>query len=397
MKILFLTLAPFFTNPGHIARLRSILPKLSERNQITVVCLHRESDNEQTINDFPKVKFLHYPIKNNGWYLEDKEKTINGIVSLVKNMSPDICILQMEAWELVRELNIALQGITKFATVVHAMPFLVSPIKPTGNFENDVKLYLESGIEEFRKDYVSDHYKEAYEVYRSLNIITSNKTVSYFLTKYFDNLRLNEYIPIVKQVRKNIAKNDSKLLYDFVFMARIESGKGIEYLEKILNTAAKILKRQVSIIVLGRVDDEASKIALNSLIEHQSSNTYKVEYKGWVDDNEKDKILPNCGVFLYPSHYDNFPTVVNEALSYGLPVITWDVPFSRINYSDLKSVKISSLFDFDKFSNLAVECLSNRNNLIKYSLQYFDNLQTLEDVVANDISIYKSIINRADD
>ncbi|MBU1110529.1 glycosyltransferase [Patescibacteria group bacterium] len=324
--------------------------------------------------------------------MENKEKSIKEIVKIAENIAPDICILQMEAWELVRELNQALKGTIKFATAINAMPFLVSPIHPTGNYDNDVKKYLNSDIEKFRKEYVLEHYKEAHEVFKSLNIIAVNKTVAYLLKSYFNNLRLWQYIPLTNIIKNKIAKREQRLKHDFVYMARIESGKGVEYLERILSLISKIMGRSVSIVVLGRMDDQKSKHALASLINNQSRGDYLVEYKGWVDNNVKNEILPNSGVFLYPSHYDNFPAVVNEALAYGLPVVTWDVPFSQVNYGDVNSVKIVKLLDYLEFAKVAVESYENRDRHIKESLNFIRSAANPKEMIESDINIYREII-----
>lgn len=395
MKILFLTLKPISSNSGHLARLVQVLPELSKEQNVTILCLNKDSDSADSLRQYPNVRFLDYPLKTDGWYLVDKDKIISEITEIVKVISPDICILEMEAWELVRELNISLRKITKFATVMHALPFLVAPINPTGDFVKDIYSYLDTNLdlEVYRRKYIINHYKETESVLKDLCIIACNKTVAHYLNRYFADLSVWQLVPIARIKHKKVANKGDRLLYDFVYMARMESGKGIEYLEDILNQISKCIGRCVNVGVFGRADDIKSEEKLNKLVMDQNKDSYTIDFKGWIDNNMKNQLFPSTGVFLYPSHYDNFPTVVNEALSYGLPVITWDVPFSKINYKNIDSVKRISLYDNKGFAEAAVEALVNRDHLIDTSLSYAKTLPSPKKIAEEDLKMYRAIIN----
>lgn len=134
-----------------------------------------------------------------------------------------------------------------------------------------------------------------------------------------------------------------------------------------------------------------SRIALEKLVSSKN-NYFEVTYLGWADSQTKKSILPYCGVFLYPSHYDNYPTVVNEALAFGLPVITWDVPFSKLNYSKTIAVKRAKLLDLQEFANLAVKSLSERNTISKQALNFIDSFNSLEKVAVLDNKLFEGIL-----
>ncbi|MDR3126970.1 MAG: glycosyltransferase family 4 protein [Tannerellaceae bacterium] len=47
----------------------------------------------------------------------------------------------------------------------------------------------------------------------------------------------------------------------------------------------------------------------------------RVEFRGWVDKEEKERLWREAGVVCLPSHSEGFPMAVVEAWGYGLPVV----------------------------------------------------------------------------
>lgn len=392
MKLKFITFFPLSSNAGHLARLSGELEKLSKSNEICILCLGKKPDDEVTKYKYKNVSFLHNPIQFEGWEIKDQNEVVRNINGFINQFKPDLVILQMEIWDLMRELGKSLNGKTVFATVVHAMPFLVAPISPTGDFEKDVVSYANSGIERYRKDYLLKHYKEVKKVFKDVHIIANNKTVAYYFNTYFKNLPIS-VLPPSSVVKSNPNLISSEIRYDFVYMARIEKGKGLEYLADILKEISLISKRKVKIAVLGRTDDSFSKLVLERLTTVKN-NFFEVNYMGWADSSVKESILPHCGVFLYPSFYDNYPTVVNEALSFGLPVVTWNVPFSELNYSNTNSVKRAKLLNFKEFVDLAIKSLKERDKLSIQALDFIDSFDLPDKVADQNIELFESIILR---
>ncbi len=394
MKLMFLTLAPLSSNAGHLARLSTELYYLAELNEINIVCLGNNPDNEETKSKYKNISFFHSPVNFNGWKIVNLPETIKNINGLVKKIHPDLVILQMEVWDLTRELGSDLKGRVAFAVITHAMPFLTAPINPSGNFEQDVIEYVNTRIEKYRKDYIINHYKEIYSVFKNISIIANNRTVAFYLKTYFKDLRFWTLAPsIATKINKNIIVAENPT-YDFVYMARMEAGKGIEYLSEILKRISLILKRSVNMAILGKTDDTLSKNALNQLLIESKQNKYfNISYFGWADEICKRQVLSTSGIFLYPSHYDNYPTVLNEALTFGLPCITWDVPFSKLNYSATKAVKRISLLDFQRFAESVTESLLNKNTLVKHALDFVNSFDSPAKIAQSDTDIFKEIVS----
>lgn len=392
MKLLFITFAPLSSNTGHLARLAGELSVLEQENKVYILCLGKESDSQETRDKFNKTVFYHYPATFNGWYVKNIPGILKQINKIIKEVGPDIAIMQMEVWDLMRELGEFLRGKVVFATVIHAMPFLVSPVNPSRKFEQDVIDYANSGVEEFRKKYILDHYKEADVVFENVKVIANNKTVAFYLKNYFKDLKFVTLSDSIVAKRNFIETNNKLNKYDFVYMARIEKGKGLEYLNQILKRISLLISRKVTIAILGRTDDKyTEKVLEKLLLSSVNSKYFKVDYLGWANDEVKKNILPKSAVFLYPSHYDNYPTVVNEALSFGLPCVTWRVPFSKLSYSTTNAVKQVELHNFDKFALAAVYFLNNKEAFSEEAIRFVSSFKTLNETAKLDSQLFRKL------
>jgi glycosyltransferase involved in cell wall biosynthesis len=272
------------------------------------------------------------------------------------------------------------------------MPFVVSPINPSKDFEKDAVDHSQSKIEEFKKSYILEHYKDAREVFKNIQIIASNRTVEFYIKNYFKDSHVWLQEPMILK-KESVERKHVNTKYDFIYMARMESGKGVEYLEDILGNISLLINRPIKVPVVGRIDDSFSKQALDKLIQRFRLNKLvSLEYIQWINENEKRDFFLKSSVFIYPSILDNFPTVVNEALSYGLPVVVWDVPFSYINYSDINAVLRTPLFDFKLFAENSIKALIERDKLSKDAYQYIDSFTTPENSIEKDFILLKEIV-----
>lgn len=100
--------------------------------------------------------------------------------------------------------------------------------------------------------------------------------------------------------------------------------KGIQ----VFNELAEELDDSLEITLIGKKGD----IAFNKKINHISYISNKKELL---------EIYKSCYCFVNPTYFDNFPTVNIEALSMGLPVITFDVGGAGEMLTDRTGFKIS--------------------------------------------------------
>jgi glycosyltransferase involved in cell wall biosynthesis len=111
---------------------------------------------------------------------------------------------------------------------------------------------------------------------------------------------------------KNIDKN-----IDFIFCGRLISHKNPLFALEVAAEVAKKLQRVVSIDFAGAGDQEAKlKKRANELKDY-----VKVRFHGYVLQEALPAIYKNAKVFLFPSEWDPWGVVANEACAAGLPVI----------------------------------------------------------------------------
>jgi glycosyltransferase involved in cell wall biosynthesis len=394
VKLLFVTFAPLDSGAGHLARFVSELSFLAALCDVSVVSLGKEPDGPETRRKYGNVSFCHVKAKFDGWDVTSLPEVIEAVSDIVDEARPDMVVLLMEVWDVMRGLGQALQGCVRFATVTHAMPFLGAPFEPSGDFARDVTAYAASGIESHRREYILAHYREADRVFGDMTVIANNKTVGCYLKTYFPGLKLRTMADALVGAGAIQARRADDLKYDFTYMARMEAGKGVEYLAEILRRVASIAGRQVSVAVMGRTDDNASRRALEDLVHSAKEEGFaKIDVLGWADGKLKDAILSETGVFIYPSRYDNYPTVVNEALSHGLPVVTWDVPFYRCCYRGTQAVTAVPPFDCGLFAEAALNALKNRESLSKVALEYAKSFGSVEDCARSDFQLFSDVAN----
>lgn len=106
-----------------------------------------------------------------------------------------------------------------------------------------------------------------------------------------------------------------------LFIGTIEPRKNIK---SILLAYSKLpnVNSEYSLVIVGKKGwhyDEVYK----TLEELQMGN--KIIFTDFVTENEKNVLLSNCYLFLYPSFYEGFGIPVLEAMSFGIPTITSNI------------------------------------------------------------------------
>ncbi len=391
MKILYITFSPLQSNAGHTARLKTVLKNVSMKNDVFVMCLNGR-DNKEVRSVFSDVKFVQMKAVFNGWTVVNSKKLSKDILDFCNSQEMDIVIMCMEVWDLMRDLSNLLSKNITFTTILNAMPFLITPLNPSGDFENDVKNFIKEGIPEYRKKYIKRHYTEIEEVFKKLNIISHNDTVDYYIKSYFPNIKTFK-LPNIFLSNLVVNKVNIKIKYDLVYMARIEKGKGIEYLEEILLKLSKKLNKKVSLLILGRTDDLYSKNILDLLLKKSLRSKYfKVDFKGWASEKQKIKLLPTANIFIYPSVLDTLAVVVNEAISSGLPVVTWNSNFYNMNYKKQNFVIPSKMFSTEDFVDNIIYAMDHKNELLSCIVKYLDTQKEKSFIIKEEVNLYRIII-----
>lgn len=131
-----------------------------------------------------------------------------------------------------------------------------------------------------------------------------------------DNISYN------KKIQKT---NDEKiLLYVGVLIKR----KGVEYLIKSIPDIIK--DNRLCCIIVGKGDYREK---LETLVD-KLNLTNNIIFKGSVKTEELYYYYNTADIFVLPSVSEGLPTTILEAMYFGLPVVTTDIPGIRDHFSD---------------------------------------------------------------
>ena len=388
-KLFFIHLGKLSSNSGHTARLRYELKDISKMADISILSLTDELD-QSFINKYPDVNFYALPIKFDGWKVVNLAHTLERINKRIKFCNPDIVILCIEVWDLILGLQKKISDEVVFCAICHAMPFLGSPLNPVKSFESDVRKFANKQSLKYRKDYIVKHYKEFPKIINSSLLVANNATVSFYFKHYFPKSLFWEQVPHVTVDPLQTSK-PLDIDYDFCYMARMEKGKGVEYLKDLFRKISIRLDRKIRVAIMGRADDEYSEKELGRLLENESK-FFSIRFFGWADDKTKAEVLGKSGCFIYPSIYDTFPTVVNEAMAHGLPVAMWDNIFYKVNYFDIKSVSVAAPFNVEHLASVAVNLFKRKSVVSRYSIEYIKKKGGSKTVAKDDLMLFNEII-----
>ena len=84
-----------------------------------------------------------------------------------------------------------------------------------------------------------------------------------------------------------------------------------------------------------------------------------VRFLGYISKDELLRLKAESYVMIYPSHADSISFSVLETLALGTPVLAYDIPALKINYSDYDGITLVKEFDIDAMSEMLVNLLNN--------------------------------------
>lgn len=105
-----------------------------------------------------------------------------------------------------------------------------------------------------------------------------------------------------------------------VFFGRVGQRKGAFDLIRAFANLPAFVKDRSELILAG--DGEVEK---GRNLAQQLNLTNHVTFLGWVDSEQRDKILAQADVFILPSYNEGLPLAILEAMAWGLPIITTPV------------------------------------------------------------------------
>jgi glycosyltransferase involved in cell wall biosynthesis len=342
---------------GPLFRRLGSLPELAGHCKLSAVCLAEPDGEVRDRLHMGHVPYRVRPAHLDGWRIANLETLVPHIVADAAAWGSDLVVLDWELWDLMRELSAALPpaGI-RFATIVHALPFLNTPIHASGDFMGDVGRRLQQETDPAVSAYIRAHAAETIDVLRRLDVLVPNSCVADYLDTYFPGLRVHLMEPSYALDLEMIDATDATgPPVDFAFMARLVPEKGTH---ELLAAFARISVQEgfedARLLVVGSFEDDAERARFTAAAAALGVLD-RLELAGWRLGADKYGALKRAPVFLYPAQAsDTFSICMLEALACGLPVVCWDVPFSRVIYPTDAVVRCTP-GDTDAFARAAVQ------------------------------------------
>jgi glycosyltransferase involved in cell wall biosynthesis len=105
--------------------------------------------------------------------------------------------------------------------------------------------------------------------------------------------------------------------YNLLFVGRLEKVKGVEFLIQAMTLIRDVFP-QVTLTIIGDGSYKSELLNLTKRLHLEN----RIRLVGWVDHSEIDAYYEKASIVIIPSVWpENFPTVCNEAMSVGRPVI----------------------------------------------------------------------------
>lgn len=158
------------------------------------------------------------------------------------------------------------------------------------------------------------------------------------------------------EFQNNIKENDLKDDLNLLFISNMEEFKGWR---KVLETCKLLtnIKIKYTCNFIGAWPSKREKRDFYKYVENNSLQECVIHH-GQLLNNEKNKILKESDIMIFPTSYDACPRVVIEAMEFGLPVISNNVG------------TIPSLIDHNKTGFVLKK--NNAEEILRYILKLRD-------------------------
>jgi glycosyltransferase involved in cell wall biosynthesis len=195
-----------------------------------------------------------------------------------------------------------------------------------------------------------------------------------------------DFIISSEELLKKIERRKSEPL-TFLYVGRIIPEKGVDLLVHAYNEYCRVSDDTSKLIIVG---NSPNKPFLQYIIDHKNNTT---EIKDFLSSKDLIKIYDESDVFIFPSYYDPWGLVINEAMARGLVILTSNTVVSanelivdgingyrfEINDGVLLSIvgkmqKCRELINTASLENLKTISNYTIENMIKTHINYLENI-----------------------
>ena len=203
---------------------------------------------------------------------------------------------------------------------------------------------------------------------------------------FYENLgfKRNLFIPNLYTYEPSNTPISNLTYHNIMMLGRLnDKKKGLIYALEAMN----LIVKKVPDAKLYAVSSDGKSNLLNFYVKKYNlqNNVFLIPYTPNITN-----YLSNTSVFLFPSLTEAYPMALNEAKSYGLPCVTFDVLYSVPFQSGVISVK---MFDTKKLAEEIIKLLKDYNYRLekgkeaKLSLNKYNN----DEIIDTWIKLFKSL------
>lgn len=115
----------------------------------------------------------------------------------------------------------------------------------------------------------------------------------------------------------------------------------------------------------------------------------KVEYCGWLTNNNKDKCFKNTLINVLPSYNEGLPMTILETMSYGIPNISTNIAAIPEAISNNENGILLKPGDIDSLSNSILKLVSDSDMRKEYSKKSFSLVKEKFDITYHLQKVYR--------
>lgn len=201
----------------------------------------------------------------------------------------------------------------------HVLPALSHPKNSTVMIHDIAFEFFPQAYPDFHRKYLRFTTKHALK--RAKKIIVPSKSTADDLAKFYEVDMSKVFVVhhggIDKEAEK-FSKEQLEFPY-FLYIGRLELKKNILGILKAFDLFKGAYKSAHKLVLVGNFGFGKEKIK-EAIAKHRYKND--IVLTGWVDDVNKDYLLSNADMFLFPSLYEGFGLPILEAQAFGVPLIT---------------------------------------------------------------------------
>jgi glycosyltransferase involved in cell wall biosynthesis len=145
----------------------------------------------------------------------------------------------------------------------------------------------------------------------------------------------------------------------FLYIGELSERKGIK---KLLNACSKIKTENWKVTIVGSDKSNGEYLELSKKLNLQN----KITFTGVIPHDKIIKFYKDSHVFVFPSKFDGWGAVLNEAVSYGLPIISTNETSSSFTLVKDNGFIINA-GDISELSNAMKEYINNKELIIEHS------------------------------